>query len=75
MHGVPDNATTSKPADLTRLVKSRLDAAAPRRGSTPEPSQSVQAVSYIGRSGSNKRPVLVEFSTHTAKHEAFKLYS
>ena len=31
MHGVPDTAATSKPADLTRLVKGKLDAAAPRR--------------------------------------------
>ncbi|DBB07142.1 TPA: hypothetical protein ACH3X1_011713 [Trebouxia sp. C0004] len=29
--------------------------------------------SHIGRPGSGKRAVLVEFSTHTAKHEAFKL--
>ena len=73
MHGVPDTAATSRPADLTRLVKGKLDAAAPRSGSTPAPSQSVQAVSHIGRPGSNKRAVLVEFSTHTAKHEAFTL--
>ena len=73
MHGVPDNATTSRPADLTRLVKGRLDDAAPRRGPTPAPFQSIQAVSHIGRPGSNKSPVLVEFFTHTAKHEAFKL--
>ena len=73
MHGVPDTAATNKPADLTRLVKGKLDAAGPRRGSTPAPSQSIQAVSHIGRPGSNKRAVLVEFSTHTAKHEAFKL--
>ena len=73
MHGVPDTAATSRPADLTRLVKGKLDAAAPRRGSAVAPSQSVQAVSHIGRPGSNKRAVLVEFSTHTAKHEAFKL--
>ncbi|DBA94335.1 TPA: hypothetical protein ACH3X1_001942 [Trebouxia sp. C0004] len=34
---------------------------------------SIRAVSHIGRPGSGKRAVLVEFSTHTAKHEAFKL--
>jgi hypothetical protein len=73
MHGLPDTAATSRPVDLTRLVKGKLDAAAPRRGSAPAPSQSIQAVSHIGRPGSNKRAVLVEFSTHTAKHEAFKL--
>ena len=39
----------------------------------PAPSQSVQAVIHVGRPGSNKRPVLVEFSTHTAKHDSFKL--
>ena len=54
-------------------MKGKLDAAAPRRGSTPAPSQSIQAVSHIGRPGSNKRAVLVEFSTHAAKREAFKL--
>ena len=73
MHGMPDTAATSRPADLARLVRGKLDAAAPRRGSTFAPSQSIQAVSHIGRPGNNKRAVLVEFSTHTAKHEAFKL--
>ena len=73
MHGLPDTAATSRPADLTRLVKGKLDAAAPRRGSAPAPSQTIQAVSHIGRPGSNKRAVLVEFSTHAAKHEAFRL--
>ena len=74
MHGVPDIAAHSRPADLTRFVKNKLDGAAPRRGSaTPVLSQSIQAVSHIGRPGSGKRAVLVEFSTHTAKHEAFKL--
>ena len=74
MHGVPDTAANSRPADLTRFVRGKLDAANPRRGSSmPGPSQSIQAVSHIGRPGSNKRAVLVEFSTHTAKHEAFQL--
>ena len=73
MHGVPDTAATSRPADLTRFVKGKLDAAVPCRGSTPAPSQSVQAVSHLGRPGSDKRAVLVEFTTHTAKHEVFKI--
>ncbi|DBB02862.1 TPA: hypothetical protein ACH3X1_013469 [Trebouxia sp. C0004] len=74
LHGVPDIATHSRPADLTRYVSNKLDSATPRRGSPSQAlSQSIRAVSHIGRPGSGKRAVLVEFSTHTAKHEAFKL--
>ncbi|DBB04073.1 TPA: hypothetical protein ACH3X1_013126 [Trebouxia sp. C0004] len=47
LHGVPDIAAHSRPADLTRYVSNKP--------------------------GAGKRAVLVEFSTHTAKHEAFKL--
>ncbi len=72
--GVPDIAAHSRPADLTRYVSNKLDTATPRRGSPSQAlSQSIRAVSHIGRPGSGKRAVLVEFSTHTAKHEAFKL--
>ncbi|DBB02345.1 TPA: hypothetical protein ACH3X3_011352 [Trebouxia sp. C0006] len=74
LHGVPDIAAHSRPADLTRYVSNKLDSATPRRGSPSQAlSQSIRAVSHIGRPGSGKRAVLVEFSTHTAKHEAFKL--
>ena len=73
MHGVPDTAATSRPIDLTRFVKGKLDAAVPCRSSTPAHSQSAQVVSHVGRPGSNKRAVLVEFTTHTAKHEVFKI--
>ena len=74
LHGVPDIAAHSRPADLTRYVSNKLDTATPRRGSPSQAlSQSIWAVSHIGRPGSGKRAVLVEFSTHTAKHEAFKL--
>ena len=74
LHGVPDIAAHSRPADLTRYVSNKLDTATPRRGSPSQAlSQSIRAVSHIGRPGSGKRAVLVEFSTHTAKHEAFKL--
>ncbi len=74
MHGVPDIAAHSRPADLTRFVGAKVDAAAPRRPPATAPlSQSIKAVSHIGRPGSDKRAVLVEFSTQTAKHEAFKL--
>ena len=69
MHGVPDTAATSRPADLTCLGKGKLDAAAPRRVATdPVPSDSIQAVSHIGKPGSSKRAVLVEFAIQTAKH-------
>jgi len=74
LHGVPDIAAHSRPADLTRYVSNKLDTAIPRRGSPSQAlSQSIRAVSHIGRPGSGKRAVLVEFSTNTAKHEAFKL--
>ena len=73
LHGVPDIAAHSRLADLTRYVSNKLDAAAPHRGHSSQTlSQSIQAVSHIGRPGSGKRAVLVQFSTHTAKHEAFK---
>ncbi|DBA78709.1 TPA: hypothetical protein ACH3X1_008621 [Trebouxia sp. C0004] len=54
LHGVPDIAAHSTPADLT--------------------CYSIRAVSHIGRPGSGKRAVLVEFSTHTAKQETFELF-
>ncbi|DBA82787.1 TPA: hypothetical protein ACH3X1_007014 [Trebouxia sp. C0004] len=74
LHGVPDIAAHSRPADLTRYLSNKLDSATPRRGSPSQAlSQSIRAVSHIGRPGSSKRAVLVEFSTHTAKREAFKL--
>ena len=74
LHGVPDIAAHSRPADLTHYFSNKLDVAAPCRGQSSQTlSQSIQAVSHIGRPGSGKRAVLVQFSTHTAKHEAFKL--
>ncbi len=58
----------------TRYVSNKLDTANPRRGSPSQAlSQSIRAVSHIGRTGSGRRAVLVEFSTHKAKDEAFKL--
>jgi len=73
LHGVPDIAA-QRSADLIRYVSNKLDTATPRRGSPSQAlSQSIRAVSHIGRPGSGKRAVLVEFSTHTAEHEAFKL--
>ena len=73
LHGVRDIAAHSRPADLTRYVSNKLDAAAPHRGHSSQTlSQSIQAVSHIGRPGSGKRAVLVQFSTHTAKHEVLQ---
>ncbi|DBA76968.1 TPA: hypothetical protein ACH3X1_009561 [Trebouxia sp. C0004] len=66
LHGVPDIAAHSRPADLTRYVSNKLDTATPRRGSPSQAlSQSIRAA------WERLRAVLVEFST--AKHEAFKL--
>ena len=74
LRGVTDSAAHNRPADLTCYVNNKLDAAAPGRGSPfPALSQCIQAVSHTGRPGRGKRAVLVEFSTHTANHAAFKL--
>ena len=68
LHGVPDIAAHGRPADFTRYVSNQLDA--PRRGSpSMAPFQCIQAVSHIVRLGSRKRAVLMEFSTHKAKHD------
>ncbi|DBA74234.1 TPA: hypothetical protein ACH3X1_011024 [Trebouxia sp. C0004] len=49
LHGVPDIAAHSRPADLTRYVSNKLDSATPRRGSPSQAlSQSIRAVSHIG---------------------------
>ncbi|DBA94590.1 TPA: hypothetical protein ACH3X1_002172 [Trebouxia sp. C0004] len=62
LHGVPDIAAHSRPADLTRYVSNQLDTATPRRGSLSQAlSQSIRAVSHFGRPGGGKRVVLVEF--------------
>ncbi|DBB04180.1 TPA: hypothetical protein ACH3X1_013223 [Trebouxia sp. C0004] len=48
LHGVPDIAAHSRPADLTRYVSNKLDSATPRRGSPSQAlSQSIRAVSHI----------------------------
>ena len=78
MHGVPDTAAYSRPADLDSYVKDELDSAAPSR--TAEPlSKAVIGVRRIGRPGAGtnpgKRAVVVEFATSQAKHQAFQLSS
>ncbi|DBB13741.1 TPA: hypothetical protein ACH3X3_000749 [Trebouxia sp. C0006] len=71
IHGIPDTAPLSKPADLERFVKGRLDSAVRGRGSATV-SQSITSVSHIGRPGS-KRSVWVEYDSAQAKHRAFAL--
>ncbi|KAL3135391.1 hypothetical protein ABBQ32_007575 [Trebouxia sp. C0010 RCD-2024] len=72
LHGVPDTAAISRPADLERFVKCRLDDAAPGRGPSGV-SQSITAVTHIGKPGGGNRAVLVEYASSQAKHKAYAL--
>ena len=72
LHGVPDTAAVSKPADLERFVKHKLDGATSSRAAS-KPSQSITAVTHIGRPGTGNRSVLVEYSSNQAKHSAYAL--
>ena len=76
MHGVPDTAAYSRPADLERFVKRELDSAMPSRAAAPV-SKSITAVRHIGRpaagTGPGRRAVIVEFASSEAKHVAFRL--
>ncbi len=72
LHGVPDTAAISRPADLEHFVKCRLDDAAPGRGPSVV-SQSVTAVTHIGKPGGGNRAVLVEYASSQAKHRAYAL--
>ena len=72
LHGVPDTASVSKPADLERFVKHTLDEVTPGRTAS-KPSQSITAVSHIGRPGTGNRSVLVEYASSQAKHSAYAL--
>ena len=71
MHGIPDTAALSKPADLERFVKNKVNAATPSRG--PSVSHAITAVMHIGRPGEGNRSVLVEYATNQAKHKAYAL--
>ncbi|DBA96047.1 TPA: hypothetical protein ACH3X1_001547 [Trebouxia sp. C0004] len=59
VHGLPDTAAVSNPAALERLVKDRVDSVRPHRGSSPV-SQSITAVTRIGRPGAGNRAVLAQ---------------
>lgn len=72
LHGVPDTAAISRPADLEHFVKCRLDDAAPGRGPSVV-SQSVTAVTHIGKPGGGNRAVLVEYVSSQAKLRAYAL--
>ncbi|KAL0025963.1 hypothetical protein WJX77_008382 [Trebouxia sp. C0004] len=72
LHGVPDTASVSKPADLERFVKHTLDEVTPGRTAS-KPSQSITAVSQISRPGTGNRSVLVEYASSQAKHSAYAL--
>ena len=71
IHGIPDTAPLSKPADLERFVKERLDSAVRGRNSVTV-SQSITSVSHMGKPGSG-RSVLVEYDSTQAKHRAFAM--
>ena len=72
VHGLPGTAAVSNTAALERLVKARVDNVGPSRGSPPI-SQSITAVTRIGRPGTGNRAVLVEYSSSQAKHRAYAL--
>jgi len=72
VHGLPDTAAVSNTAALERLVKARVDSFGPNRGSSPI-SQSITAVTRIGRPGTGSRAVLVEYSSSQAKHKTYAL--
>ena len=72
VHGLPDTAAVSNPAALERLVKDRVDSVEPNRRSSPV-SQSITAVTRIGRPGAGNRAVLVEYSSSQAKHKTYAL--
>ncbi|DBA74357.1 TPA: hypothetical protein ACH3X1_011130 [Trebouxia sp. C0004] len=72
IHGLPETAAVSNPAALERLVKARVDSVGPNRESSPV-SQSITAVTRIGRPGAGNRAVLVEYSSSQAKHRAYAL--
>lgn len=67
VHGFPDTAAVSNSAALERLVKTKIDSVVP--GSSI--SQSITAVTRIGRPGAGNRAVLVEYSSSQAKHRTY----
>ncbi|DBA96989.1 TPA: hypothetical protein ACH3X3_012914 [Trebouxia sp. C0006] len=72
VHGLPDTAAVSNTAALKRLFKASVDSVEPSRWSSPI-SQSISAVTCIGRPGTGSRAVLVEYSSSQAKHKTYAL--
>ncbi|DBA76245.1 TPA: hypothetical protein ACH3X1_009965 [Trebouxia sp. C0004] len=72
VHRLSDTAAVSNPAALERLVKARVDSVGPNRESSPV-SQSITAITRIGRPGAGNRAVLVEYSSSQAKHRTYAL--
>ena len=72
VHGFPDTTAGSNPAALERFVKDRVDSVEPNRGSSPV-SQSITAVTCIGRPGTGNRAVLVEYASSQAKHRTYAM--
>ena len=72
MQGIPDTTALSRPAELERFVKDRLDSATRGRGPF-KPSQSITSVPHMGRASNDNRSVLVEYSSSQAKHKAYAL--
>ncbi len=71
VHGLPDTAAVSNAADPERLVKARVDSVGPSRESPI--SQSITAVTRIGKPGTSNRAVLVQYSSTQAKHRTYAL--
>ncbi|DBB16007.1 TPA: hypothetical protein ACH3X3_003375 [Trebouxia sp. C0006] len=64
VHGLPDTVAVSNPAALECLVKDRVDSVGPNRGSSPV-SQSITAVTRIGRPGAGNRSFLLQMVLRT----------
>ena len=72
VHGIPDTASLSKPAQLEDFVRKQFDDATPRTARV-KPSQAITAVTHIGRPGGGNRSVLVEYDSSQGKHKAYAL--
>ena len=70
IHGISDTAALSKPADLEHFVKRKFDGATRSNGPSMI-SQSITAVTHMGRPGNGNRSVLVEYASSQAKHRAY----
>lgn len=72
VHGLPNTTAVSRAATLERVVKAKVDSVELSRGSSSV-SQSIPAVTRIGKPGTGIRPVLEYSSSSQAKHRAYAL--